>query len=460
MIRLMFEQNDTICAVATPTGGALTIIRISGKNAVAAAEMVFTPKSGAVLSGLAPYSTVFGTIRAADGSILDEAMATVFRAPHSYTGEDSVEFSCHGSTFIAQQVMSLLIMHGCRQALPGEFTQRAFLSGKMDLSQAEAVADLIASTSAASHRLAMNQMKGGFSQRLRALRDQLLELTSLMELELDFSEEDVNFADRSRLDAIAADIETTLTTLSDSFRTGDAIRNGIPVAIVGRTNTGKSTLLNLLLNDDRALVSDIQGTTRDSIEDTASINGTLFRFIDTAGIRQSDDTIEQLGIERSFQKVSQSDIVLWLADCSNPETMHDPELEERLLPLCHDRILIRIFNKCDLLDTCPPTLSNSVYISAKHDINIGSLKQMLVDSAPKFTSDGDDVIVTNIRHFQAINHALDCIIRTRFGLSAGTPTDLISQDTREAIHHLSDILGEVTTDQVLGNIFARFCIGK
>lgn len=456
----MFEQNDTICAVATPTGGALTIIRISGQNALKAAEMAFKPKSGPALSERPPYSAAFGTISTPDGSILDEAVATVFRAPHSYTGEDSVEFSCHGSAYIAQRVMSLLVMNGCRQALPGEFTQRAFLSGKLDLSQAEAVADLIASTSAASHRLAMNQMKGGFSRKLRSLRNQLLELTTLMELELDFSEEDVNFADRTRLDAIAADIETTLTTLSDSFKAGNAIRNGIPVAIIGRTNTGKSTLLNLLLDDDRALVSDVRGTTRDSIEDTTTISGIQFRFIDTAGIRQSDDAVEQMGIERSFQKVSQADIVLWLMDCTQPDTIHDSELEERLLPLCNGRTLIRILNKCDLQNNLATASDNSIYMSAKQGLNIDILKQQLVDAAPKFSTGGDEIVVTNIRHYEAINRALDCITRARRSLSDGTPTDLISQDTREAIYHLSDILGEVTTDQVLQNIFSHFCIGK
>lgn len=425
-----------------------------------AAGTVFTAKSGKPLAACAPYSSCFGQITDENGQVLDEAIATIFRTPHSYTGEDCVEFSCHGSVYIAQQIISLLIMHGCRQAEPGEFTQRSFLAGKMDLSQAEAVADLISSTSAASHRLAMNQMKGGFSRKLGELRTKLTELTSLMELELDFSEEDVQFADRSRIDELAATIEQTLTTLSASFRTGQALRNGVPVAIIGRTNTGKSTLLNLLLNDERALVSDIQGTTRDSIEDTAVINGTLFRFIDTAGIRKSDDAIEQMGIERSFQKAAQADIILLLTDCSQPEEERDTELENKLMPICQGKTLIRVHNKCDLLKSVPQGSDNDIYISAKQDTNLLQLKQILVKSAPTLQPDGNDVILTNMRHFQAVNRALDCITRVRQGLTDGTPTDLLSQDTRECIHHLSDILGEVTTDQVLQNIFSHFCIGK
>lgn len=456
----MSFSNDTICAVATPSGGALTIIRISGPSAISIADKLFHPISGTSLSNRKPYSISFGHIIDNDGQILDEAMASIFRAPHSYTGEDSVEFSCHGSAFIAQQTIAQLIMHGCRQAGPGEFTQRAFLAGKMDLSQAEAVADLIASTSAASHHLAINQMKGGFSRKLAQLRDKLLELTSLMELELDFSEEDVQFADRSHLDSIAAAIEQTLTTLSASFKTGDALRNGIPVAIVGRTNTGKSTLLNLLLNDDRAIVSDIQGTTRDSIEDTTNIDGILFRFIDTAGIRNSSDTIEQMGMERSFQKAAQADVILMVCDCTQSETAQENELESKLRTICQGKKLIRVHNKCDLLNNVPESTEKDIYISAKQDINTNILKKFLVNSAPTLQPGDNDVIVTNMRHFQAINHALDCIIRVRQGLTNYTPTDLLSQDTRECIHHLSDILGEVTTDQVLQNIFSHFCIGK
>ena len=331
----------------------------------------------------------------------------------------------------------------------------------MDLSQAEAVADLISSSSKASHRLAMNQMKGGFSKKLGELRAQLLELTSLMELELDFSEEDVQFADRTQLKDLAQIIKQTLYTLASSFKDGNAIRNGIPVAITGRTNTGKSTLLNLLLNDERALVSDVRGTTRDSIEDTTTIGGTLFRFIDTAGIRNSQDNIEQLGIERSFKKISEADIVIWVTDCTQPDTEDDAELESRLLPLCQGKTLIKVHNKCDLRKGDQGTNSkNNIYISAKQGINTDELKRILLESAPSAPADGDTVIVTNIRHFQAINRALDCITRALSGLDEGTSTDLLAQDTRECIHHLSDILGEVTTDDILQNIFSHFCIGK
>ncbi len=456
----MSPDNDTICAVATPAGGALSIIRISGPDAVSIADRIFKPISGVPLCEQKPYSICFGHIIGEDERILDEAMASMFRALHSYTGEDCVELSCHGSPYIVQQTIFGLLRNGCRQAGPGEFTQRAFLSGKMDLSQAEAVADLIASTSSATHRMAMNQLKGGFSRRLRELRDQLLQLTSLMELELDFSEEDVQFADRSQLGSLASDIENTLSTLASSFKTGNALRNGIPVAIVGRTNTGKSTLLNFLLNDDRALVSDIRGTTRDSIEDTSVIDGTLFRFIDTAGIRNSDDAVEQMGIERSFQKVSQAEIVLYLTDCSQPDTESDSELESSITALCSEKTLIRIHNKCDLLTDVPESTDVNIYLSAKHEINTDFLKRSLTRCAPDLHLCSDEVTVTNARHFQAISNALDCITRVRQGLTDGTPSDLLSQDTRECIHHLSDILGEVTTDQVLQNIFSHFCIGK
>lgn len=452
--------NDTICAIATPPGGALTVIRISGPDAISIVQTIFKPISGKNLSEQPPYSLCLGQIVDDGGELLDEALSSVFKAPHSYTGEDSVELSCHGSQYIVQQVMALLIMHGCRQAGPGEFTQRAFMAGKMDLSQAEAVADLISSSSAASHRLAMNQMKGGFSRKLTELRNQLLDLTSLLELELDFSEEDVQFADRERLDSIAGNIEATLSQLAASFKSGETIRSGVPVAIIGRTNTGKSTLLNLLLNDDKALVSSIQGTTRDSIEDTATIGGVLFRFIDTAGIRQSDDAVEKMGIERSFQMAEKADIILLVTDCSQSQTENDPELENLLQPILKDKILIRVHNKTDLAEKVPNDSNGNIYISAKQGVNTDALKQLLTEAAPTLPQNADTVTVTNIRHYQAILHALDSIRRARSGLANETPSDLLSQDTRECIHHLSDILGEVTTEQVLGTIFSRFCIGK
>ena len=307
--------DDTICAIATAQGGAIGTIRVSGKEAITITDKIFTPVSGAPLSDRKPYTLTFGHITNEIGEIVDEVLVSLFRGPHSYTGEDSTEISCHGSSYILQQVMQLLIKNGCRAAGPGEFTQRAFLNGKMDLSQAEAVADLIASTSAATHRMAMNQMRGGFSRELSALREKLLHLTSLMELELDFSDhEELEFADRSELSEIASQVETVIKGLVNSFSVGNAIKNGIPVAIIGETNAGKSTLLNALLNEERAIVSDIHGTTRDVIEDTMNIDGILFRFIDTAGIRETTDTIESLGIERSFQKLDQASIVLWVID--------------------------------------------------------------------------------------------------------------------------------------------------
>ena len=344
----MYTQ-DTICAVATAQGGAIGIIRVSGPEAITVADRIFSPASqdGLPLSGRKPYTLTFGTIRDAGGEVVDEVLVSLFRAPHSYTGEDSVEISCHGSSYILQQVMQLLIRNGCRAAGPGEFTQRAFLNGKMDLSQAEAVADLIASSSAATHRLAMNQMKGGFSKELAALREKLLHLTSLMELELDFSDhEELEFADRSELKAIAAQIEQVIGGLVRSFSTGNAIKNGIPVAIIGETNAGKSTLLNALLNEERAIVSDIHGTTRDVIEDTMNIGGVTFRFIDTAGIRETSDTIESLGIERSFQKLEQADIVLWVIDRSAPHPDF-ARLSGQILPRCAGKHLIVVWNKAD-----------------------------------------------------------------------------------------------------------------
>ena len=456
----MFHSDSTICAIASPAGGAICIIRISGPEAIPAADSIFQSVSGRRLSEQPPYSVCFGHITDKDGSIVDEVLATVFHAPHSYTGEDSVELSCHGSEYIAGQVISLLIDNGCSQAKPGEFTQRAFLSGKMDLSQAEAVADLISSSTKATHDMALNQMRGGFRHKIEELRSKLLELTSLMELELDFGEEDVTFADRSLLDRTAAEIEQTLANLSASFKTGNAIRNGVAVAIVGRTNTGKSTLLNQLVEDERAIVSDIQGTTRDSIEDSITLNGILFRFIDTAGIRNSDDTIERIGIERSLKTAEKADIVLVLSDCSNPQTENDPELEGILSPLCKDCTLIRVHNKCDLIDRVPNSTNTDIYISAKQGIGIDLLRIALTHSVPDIYPEANGIIITNIRHFEAISKALESIRRARTGIKSGIAVDFISQDTRECIHHLSDILGEVTTDQVLQHIFSHFCIGK
>lgn len=465
----MYTQ-DTICAVATAQGGAIGIIRVSGPEAITVADRIFSPASqdGLPLSGRKPYTLTFGTIRDAGGEVVDEVLVSLFRAPHSYTGEDSVEISCHGSSYILQQVMQLLIRNGCRAAGPGEFTQRAFLNGKMDLSQAEAVADLIASSSAATHRLAMNQMKGGFSKELAALREKLLHLTSLMELELDFSDhEELEFADRSELKAIAAQIEQVIGGLVRSFSMGNAIKNGIPVAIIGETNAGKSTLLNALLNEERAIVSDIHGTTRDVIEDTMNIGGVTFRFIDTAGIRETSDTIESLGIERSFQKLEQADIVLWVIDRSAPHPDFS-RLAGQILPRCAGKHLIVVWNKADLSGT-DATVSlkemfpqaETISISAKAKTGIRELQDMLLRAAdiPEITQ--SNVIVTNVRHYEALSKALEAIHRVQEGMDMGLSGDLVSQDLRECLFHLAEIVGgEITTDEVLGNIFKHFCIGK
>jgi tRNA modification GTPase len=454
---------DTICAVATRAGGALSIIRVSGTDAIRLTEKIFSPMGGKPLSKRDSNSVTFGRILDRDGSVVDEVLVSLFRAPYSFTGEESTEISCHGSTYILQRINELLIDAGCRQALPGEYTQRAFLNGKMDLSQAEAVADLISSTSAATHRLAMNQMKGGFSHRLRELKEQLLQFTSLIELELDFSEEDVEFADRSRLTELATNIEAEISSLARSFQTGDAIKNGVPVAIIGNTNTGKSTLLNLLLDDNKAIVSDIQGTTRDSIEDTVTIDGVLFRFIDTAGIRSTTDVIESLGIERTFQKIDQAEIVLWLIDSTKQES-EISELQDAILPRCKNKQLVRVFNKCDLMPDIDYSKSESsdtdIHISAKKRINIDTLKQRLLTAAALPEIGDQDIIVTNLRHYQALTQAQDSLQRVLQGLDDRISGDFLSQDIRECIHHLSDIIGEVTTEDVLQNIFAHFCIGK
>ena len=348
-------NQDTICAIATAQGGAIGTIRVSGPNAIAITSSIFQPiRKEKKLEESKPYSLTFGHIK--DGEeVVDEVLVSLFRSPHSYTGEDSTEIACHGSNYILQRVLQLLIAHGCRLAHPGEYTQRAFLNGKMDLSQAEAVADLIASSSAATHRLAMNQMRGGFSKELASLRDQLLHFTSLIELELDFSDhEELEFADRSELCELATNIEKVISRLVHSFRVGNALKQGVPVAIIGETNAGKSTLLNALLNEEKAIVSDIHGTTRDVIEDTVNLGGITFRFIDTAGIRDTDDTIESLGIERTFRKLEQAEIVLWMIDATQADTQI-AELKDRILPLCYDKHLLVVLNKTDLLEAdCKP----------------------------------------------------------------------------------------------------------
>ncbi len=460
-------SKDTICAVATAPGGAIGIIRVSGEQAIAITDRIFMPigANGKTLAQRKPYTLAFGNIVTAQGDIIDQVLVSIFHAPHSYTGEQSVEISCHASTYILQQVMQLLVANGCRPAEPGEYTQRAFLNGKMDLSQAEAVADLIASHSAASHRMAMNQMRGAFSTELSDLRDKLLHLTSLIELELDFSDhEELEFADRTQLVDVAQKIQHTVQRLIQSFRIGNAIKNGIPTVIIGETNAGKSTLLNLLVGEERAIVSDIHGTTRDVIEDTVNIDGKIFRFIDTAGIRDTTDTIESIGIERSLAKIKQAEIILLMLDatCANEQYQ---ALSNKVLPLCQDKHLLVIVNKCD--KATPTTIiplpenATQINISAKTKQGIEQLKTQLSLLLPDADIMAGSAIVSNIRHLKALQSANDDINRVLEGLQTDLPTDLVSQDLRSCLYHLAQITGgEIQTDEVLGNIFKHFCIGK
>lgn len=460
--------EDTICAISTPAGtGGIAVIRISGSKAI---ETVMKSWRGADLRKAATHTAHFGRIVYPDGETLDEVVATVFRCPHSFTGEDTVELSCHGSQWIQSQLVAQMIGNGCRAAEGGEFTRRAFMNGKIDLSQAEAIADVIASSSRASHRIAVSQMRGGFSAMLAGLREQLLEFVSLMELELDFSEEDVEFADRTRLIDLAKHIDSVITTLADSFSVGNAIKNGVPVAIVGETNAGKSTLLNRLLHDDKAIVSDIRGTTRDAIEDTINLGGITFRFIDTAGIRDTSDKIESIGIDRTFQKIDNAAIILWMID-GTQATGNIRETAEKIMPHCQGKQLIAVINKSDKLDNntiqaIQSEISNisdgirAITISAKNDIAVDRLEQMLVESAGIPENDPNAVVVTNARHYDALCHAQEAICRAIDGLQSGLSGDFVSQDIRECMHYLGEITGEITTHEILGSIFSRFCVGK
>lgn len=476
-------STHTICAVSTASGGAIGVVRVSGSQAISITEHIFRAVNGKPLSERKASSLTFGHIVDENDKVVDEVLVSLFRAPHSYTGEDATEISCHGSSYILQRVVQLLLAAGCEAAAPGEFTQRAFLNGKMDLSQAEAVADVIASTTAASHQVAMSQMRGDFSKQLGALREQLVHLTSLLELELDFSDhEDLEFADRSALDAIASQIESVTQRLADSFATGNVLKNGLPVAIVGSTNSGKSTLLNALLHDDRAIVSDVHGTTRDVIEDTFTLGGTLFRFIDTAGLRSTEDVVEQMGIARSRQKLEEAKLVLFVVDATQVASQMEA-LGTEILEAMNGRPLVVLFNKADLLEekamndllTQPlahwisgVSLSSQqepkivkLSISAKEGLGLDTLTDTLVGLAQENTTSAGDIIVTNARHYAALTAALADIRRVRQGLSTHLSGDFVAQDLRECLFHLAEITGgAVTTDEVLGTIFKNFCVGK
>lgn len=462
----MVRQN-TICAVSTPAGmGGIAVIRVSGSDSFAVCDKIFRAKHGKKLQTQPQYSVIYGNIVDIDGDdIIDDVLISVFRAPHSFTAEDTVEISCHGSLYIQQKIMQLLINNGCRAAQPGEFTMRAFVNGKIDLSQAEAVADLIASTSKTMHKMAITQIRGGFSVELQKLRGQLLDFVSLIELELDFSEEDIEFADRRKLRDLAVNIEQHIGRLADSFSVGNVLKNGVPVALVGKTNVGKSTLLNVLLNEEKAIVSDIHGTTRDTIEDSVAIDGIVFRFIDTAGIRDTEDEVENLGIRRTFQKIDTATIVLWLVDATEiSDIMTD------IVPEDIDRSkTVLVVNKSDMVsadrqkrigDIVDTTGLKAIFISAKRRTNIDLLQKLLVDTVQLNKMDTNTVIVNNVRHYEALVNARQAIVRVVEGLDTQISGDLLSQDIRECMHYLGEITGQISTDEILGNIFSKFCIGK
>jgi tRNA modification GTPase len=463
-------QNDTIIALATPAGaGAIAVIRISGKEAISLVGPFFKSVRGKELIKQRSHTIHLGHI-VEDTKILDEVLVSLFKGPHSYTGEDVVEISCHGSPYIQQQIIQLFLRNGCRTAQAGEFTLRAFLNGKMDLSQAEAVADLIASENEASHQIAMQQMRGGFSHEIQRLREQLLNFASLIELELDFSEEDVEFADRSQFNELLLRIQEVLKRLIDSFAVGNVIKNGIPIAIVGEPNVGKSTLLNALLNEERAIVSDIAGTTRDTIEDEISIGGVGFRFIDTAGIRDTEDLVESIGIKRTFEKIEQAQVVVLLIDGWEMATDCD-KLEmglnelQKIKSTYPEKPILVVANKIDKLEQSGIELLQSkipdlYLLSAKKGTGIENLKSHLLNYVNTGALRNSETIVTNTRHYNALLKALEEIERVQFGMKADTPSDLLAIDIREALYHLGEITGQVTNDELLGNIFANFCIGK
>lgn len=471
----MTNSEECICALATPAGGAIGIIRLSGSEAIRFTDKVFVSVSGKQLSAAKPNTLHYGEIKDKDGHTIDNVLVSVFRAPHSYTGEDSTEISCHGSRYILQQVLQRLIEVGCRQAEPGEYTRRAYMNGKMDLSQAEAVADLIASTNKATHQMALSQLKGHFSSELTLLREKLLKMTSLLELELDFSDhEELEFADRSELRALAAEIEKKITTLAHSFETGNALKQGVPVAIVGKTNVGKSTLLNRLLHEEKAIVSNIHGTTRDVIEDTTLIDGITFRFIDTAGIRKTDDVVENIGIERTYQKMEEAKIVIWLLD-AQPTDAEIEDMKEKNL----GKKLLMVFNKIDEISFDKAVLSSDensqpsssislsdenvsiLNISARTGENVLDLEQALVRAAdiPEITE--NDVIVTSARHYEALLRADESLSRVLESMDMGMSGDIIAEDLKMVLEELGEITGgQISSQETLNNIFKHFCIGK
>jgi len=464
----MLDQS-TICAISTPPGiGGIAVIRLSGKEAFAIADMIYeSPLTGKKLSAQQPNTLHFGAIKSGD-VLLDEVVVSLFKAPHSFTGEDIVEISCHGSLYIQQQLLQLLIANGARLARPGEYTQRAFLNGKMDLSQAEAVADLIASGNAAAHKLALTQMRGGFSREIHQLRSELLRFAALVELELDFSEEDVEFADRSSLIDLSTRIATLLKKLTESFHLGNVIKNGIPVAIIGETNVGKSTLLNALLNEDKAIVSDIHGTTRDVIEDVVNIDGTLFRFADTAGIRETTDAIETMGIERTYHQLGKAEIVLLVTDISK-DVQHVFDRIVKIRKKITGQQLIIIANKVDIAPaenrsklSVFPLLPREklVFIAARSRANLDQLTQIMKRAVDFDAIGPEEIIVSNVRHYEALTNALKAIEAVISGLNTGITGDFLAMDIRECLHYLGAITGEISTDEVLGHIFKHFCIGK
>jgi len=448
-------MKDTICALATPPGGAIAIVRVSGPNAVSVTDSIFSKS----IEDAQGYTLHFGQVKDMEGKELDDVLVSVFRAPHSYTGEDSTEISLHGSSYIVQNLLESLFWAGARQAEPGEFTMRAFMNGKLDLSQAEAVADLISSSTQATHQMAMSQMRGQFSGELKELQGQLLHLTSLLELELDFNDQDVEFANRGQLSELMDKIEEHISLLADSFQMGNAIKNGIPVAIIGAPNVGKSTLLNALIGEERAIVSNIQGTTRDLIEDTIQIGGITFRFIDTAGIRKTKDKLERMGIERSLQAAEKAKIILLLTESNLPF----PEIQFR-----DDQTVLQVINKCDM--SLPSTsylyhrqpTGRLFHISAAKGDGINLLRQALVREASLPTNlDATHSVVTNVRHYNALKQSLEALQRAKQSFAAQTPTDLVAEDLRQCLHHLGEITGsEIISEDILHSIFSSFCVGK